>query len=141
MVWAAAIGCSRCRDDPTGVFPARTTSALSAELARENIMPWLLLVIAGLLEICWALGMKQSDGFSRLWPTLFTWITMLISFWLLALAMKSLPASTAYAVWTGIGVAGVAVAGAWWASEGLGPGRWLCIAMIAAGSLGLKLLE
>ncbi len=104
-------------------------------------MPWLLLLIAGLLEICWALGMKQSAGFSRLWPSVFTWVTMLISFWLLAQAMKSLPASTAYAVWTGIGVAGVAVVGALWGGEGFSPPRLLCIALIVAGSLGLKLLE
>lgn len=104
-------------------------------------MAWLLLFLAGLLEICWALGMKQSAGFTRLWPSLFTWITMLISFWLLAQAMRSLPASTAYAVWTGIGVAGVAVVGALWAGEGFSPARWLCIGLIIIGSLGLKLLD
>jgi len=104
-------------------------------------MPWLLLLIAGLLEICWALGMKQSVGFTKLWPSVFTWLTMLISFWLLAVAMKSLPASTAYAVWTGIGVAGVAVVGAIWAGEGFSPAKLLCIGLIVAGSLGLKLLE
>ncbi len=104
-------------------------------------MAWLLLFLAGLLEICWALGMKQSAGFTRLWPSLFTWITMLISFWLLAQAMRSLPASTAYAVWTGIGVAGVAVVGALWAGEGVSPARWLCIGLIIIGSLGLKLLD
>jgi quaternary ammonium compound-resistance protein SugE len=74
-------------------------------------MPWIYLLIAGLLEVAWATGLKSSEGFTRLWPSVFTVVTALGSFWLLALAMRQLPLGTAYAVWTGIGAVGAFVLG------------------------------
>jgi quaternary ammonium compound-resistance protein SugE len=102
-------------------------------------MAWVYLVIAGLLEIAWAIGMKQSQGWTRLWPSVFTLVTMVISFWLLSIAMNRLPAGTAYAVWTGIGAAGTAVLGIVYLREPAGAARIACIALIVAGVIGLKL--
>lgn len=102
-------------------------------------MHWLLLVAAGLLEICWAIGLKYSEGFTRLWPSLFTLVTMAMSFYLLAAAMKALPVGTAYAVWTGIGAAGTALLGMVLFSEPATLARIGCIGLILAGILGLKL--
>jgi quaternary ammonium compound-resistance protein SugE len=75
------------------------------------VNPWLLIVIAGILETAWALGLKYSEGFTKFWPSVFTVVTALGSFWLLSLAMKSLPVGTAYAVWVGIGVMGTVIFG------------------------------
>ncbi|OAM86949.1 quaternary ammonium compound efflux SMR transporter SugE [Termitidicoccus mucosus] len=103
-------------------------------------MAWLYLFVAGLFEIVWALGMKQSDGFTRLWPSVITFVFMLLSFALLALAMKQLPLGTAYAVWTGIGAAGAAIAGMCFMGEPRDALRILCVALIVGGVIGLKLL-
>jgi quaternary ammonium compound-resistance protein SugE len=102
-------------------------------------MAWVYLVIAGLLEIAWAIGMKQSQGWTRLWPSVFTLVTMVISFWLLSVAMNRLPAGTAYAVWTGIGAAGTAILGIVYLKEPAGAARIACIVLIVAGVIGLKL--
>lgn len=102
-------------------------------------MQWLLLLAAGLLEICWAIGLKYSEGFTRLWPSLFTLVTMAMSFYLLAAAMKALPVGTAYAVWTGIGAAGTALLRMVLFSEPATLARIGCIGLILAGILGLKL--
>jgi quaternary ammonium compound-resistance protein SugE len=74
-------------------------------------MPWVQLVIAGLLEVCWAVGLKYTDGFRRFWPTVFVVVTLAGSMWLLALAARTLPIGTAYAVWVGIGAVGAAILG------------------------------
>ena len=102
-------------------------------------MSWMLLVLAGLLEIIWAIGLKYTDGFTRLWPTLATVSAMLISLALLGIAMKTLPASTAYAVWMGIGVVGTAILGIMMLNEPASLGRLFSISLILAGVIGLKL--
>ena len=102
---------------------------------------WLLLVVAGALEVAWAVGMKYTDGFSRPLPTLAVVALALLSFWLLGLAMKVLPVGTAYAVWVGIGAAGAALLGMWLFDEPATLARIGCIALIVAGVFGLKLLH
>jgi quaternary ammonium compound-resistance protein SugE len=101
---------------------------------------WLVLFVAGAFEIVWALGLKYSDGFSKLAPSIVVVIAAAASFWLLALAMRVLPAGTAYAVWTGIGAAGTALLGIVLLGEPAGAMRLACIALIVAGVLGLKLV-
>jgi len=102
---------------------------------------WSLLLVAGLLEIVWASSMKASEGFTRHWYTSITFITAGLSFWLLGIAMKSLPLGTAYAVWTGIGAVGAAILGMVFFKEPATAGRIVCIAAIVGGILGLKLLH
>ena len=102
-------------------------------------MPWVLLVTAGLLEIVWAAAMKQSAGFTRLGPTLIMAAAMPASFFLLALAMRSLPLGTAYMVWTGIGAVGAFVFGVVWLQEAVTPMRLIAAAMIAGGIVLMKL--
>lgn len=102
-------------------------------------MPWLYLLIAGLLEVAWATGLKSSEGFTRLWPSVFTVVTALGSFWLLALAMRQLPLGTAYAVWTGIGAVGAFVLGIIVMGEAVSVARVLSALLIVAGLVGLKL--
>ena len=99
---------------------------------------WAVLVVAGLFEIVWALGLKYSDGFSKLWPSVVVVVGAAVSFWLLALAMRSLPAGTAYAVWTGIGAAGTALSGIMLLGESASLVRLGCITLIVLGVLGLK---
>ena len=103
-------------------------------------MTWIILFIAGLLEIAWAVGLKYTHGFTRLGPSVFTVAAMSGSVFLLGLAMRSLPLGTAYAVWTGIGTVGTAIAGMVMLGEPAGALRLGCIALIVAGILGLKLL-
>ena len=102
-------------------------------------MAWVYLVIAGILEIAWAIGMKKSEGWTKLWPSVWTLVTMIISFWLLSVAMARLPAGTAYAVWTGIGAAGTAILGILIFKEPATAARIACIGLIVAGVIGLKL--
>ena len=101
-------------------------------------LAWTLLFVAGLLEIVWALGLKASDGFTKWQPSVVVVIAAAASFWLLALAMRVLPAGTAYAVWTGIGAAGTAALGILLFGESAGALRIACILLIVAGVLGLK---
>ena len=101
--------------------------------------PWLALFAAGLLEIAWALGLKYSDGLTRFWPTVATVVAIVLSFGLMALALRSLPFGTAYAVWTGIGAAGSIIVGMFIFSESADPVRILCLTLIVAGMVGLKL--
>lgn len=101
---------------------------------------WLVLVVAGLLEIVWAIGLKYADGFTRLVPSLVTLVAAAASFWLLALAMKTLPVGTAYAAWTGIGAVGTAALGMILFGEPATAARLACIALIVAGIVGLKVL-
>lgn len=102
-------------------------------------MPWAWLILAGVLEIAWAVGLKYTDGFSRLWPTVGTIVLMLGSFWCLAQAVKVLPLGTSYAIWTGIGAVGTAVAGMVLFKEPATVARLVCIVLILAGIAGLKL--
>ena len=100
---------------------------------------WLALLGAGLLEVGWALGLKYSDGLTRFWPTAATVIAILLSFALMALALRSLPFGTAYAVWTGIGAVGSIIVGMMLFSESADPVRMICLTLIVAGMVGLKL--
>jgi len=100
---------------------------------------WTLLVIAGLLEVAWALGMKATEGFTRLWPSLFTLTTMLASFYLLAQAMRTLPVGTAYAVWVGIGAVGTVLLGILIYGDSASPLRLASLVLVLAGLVGLKL--
>lgn len=100
---------------------------------------WLALLAAGLLEIAWAFGLKYSDGLTRFWPTLATVLAILASFSLMALALRSLPFGTAYAIWTGIGAAGSSIVGMVVFSESADPIRIICLTLIVAGMVGLKL--
>jgi quaternary ammonium compound-resistance protein SugE len=100
---------------------------------------WLALLGAGLLEVAWALGLKYSDGFTRFWPSALTLVAILMSFGLMALALRSLPFGTAYAVWTGIGAAGSIIAGMLLFRESADPMRIICLSLIVAGMIGLKL--
>ncbi|SMG46793.1 quaternary ammonium compound efflux SMR transporter SugE [Paraburkholderia susongensis] len=102
-------------------------------------MSWFLLLIAGLLEVAWATGLKTSEGFTRFWPSVFTIVTALGSFALLAVAMRQLPLGTAYAVWTGIGAVGAFVFGVVMMGEALSVARVASAALIVVGLVGLKL--
>ncbi|CAN5700712.1 quaternary ammonium compound efflux SMR transporter SugE [soil metagenome] len=102
-------------------------------------MAWLYLIVAGIFEIGFALGLKYSEGFTRLWPTLGFMVSGGISFYLLSVAMKTLPVGTAYAVWTGIGAAGTAVLGILLLKESSDVFRVISIALIVAGVVGLRL--
>lgn len=103
-------------------------------------MAWVALFFAGLFEIGWAVGLKHSEGFSKFWPSLWTGAAMLVSILLLGYALKSLPLGTAYTVWTGIGTVGTAALGMILFGEPAGAARLLCVAAIAGGIVGLKLL-
>jgi quaternary ammonium compound-resistance protein SugE len=102
---------------------------------------WTLLLIAGLLEIGWAVGLKYTEGFTRTWPSVLTIGAMIVSMYLLAIAAKTLPIGTAYAVWTGIGTVGAAALGIVIFSESSDWKRILCILLIVAGIVGLKLFK
>lgn len=104
-------------------------------------MAWLLLAVAGLFEIGWAIGLKYTDGFTRPWPTAWTVLAMIVSVVLLGLAVRTLPIGTAYAVWTGIGAAGTAILGIYLFGEPATALRLACIALIVAGIVGLKLVS
>src|SRR5687767_1448443 len=103
-------------------------------------MAWIILFVAGLLEIGWAVGLKFTEGFTRPLLSIATALCMIASLGLLGLALRSLPLGTAYAVWTGVGTVGTALVGILWLGESAGIGRLLCVALIVAGIGGLKLL-
>lgn len=102
-------------------------------------MAWLILLVAALFEVGWAVGLKYTNGFTRLWPTVWTLAALAASMALLAAAARTLPIGTAYAVWTGIGAAGTALLGIWLFQEPASAARLSCIALIVAGVFGLKL--
>ena len=104
-------------------------------------MAWALLVAAGILEIGWAIGLKHTDGFTRLWPSVWTIAAMVASMYLLAVAARTLPIGTAYAVWVGIGAAGAMILGMALLGEPRTVARIACVGLIVAGVIGLKLLE
>ena len=103
-------------------------------------MAWLILLVAGLLEVVWALGLKASEGFTRLWPTVGTLVAMVASMGLLGVAVRTLPVGTAYAVWTGIGAVGTVLGGLIFFGDSSSPARLACVGLILAGIIGLKLL-
>ncbi|MBE0565413.1 MAG: quaternary ammonium compound efflux SMR transporter SugE [Krumholzibacteria bacterium] len=102
-------------------------------------MAWFILVLAGLFETGWAVGLKASDGFTKLWPSVWTAVSMTISVVLLGIAMKTLPLGTAYAVWTGIGAVGAVILGIVMFGEPAGAARLLSVLLIVAGIVGLRL--
>ncbi len=105
----------------------------------SSMKPWILLTVAGLLEVVWATGLKQSKGFTKLAPSVVTVTAMLASFYLLAMAMRTLPMGISYTVWVGIGAVGAVVVGAVFLGERVTPLQALCLAMIILGIVGLKL--
>ena len=104
-------------------------------------MAWMYLVVAGLFEVAWALGLKYTEGWTRLWPSLGTLAAMAVSFWCLSQALKVIPIGTGYAIWTGIGAVGVAAFGILVFGESASPARLACIGMIVCGIVGLKLVS
>ena len=103
------------------------------------MMAWGILVVAGILEMGWAVGLKYTEGFTRLWPTVFTVLSMILSIGLLGLAVRTLPIGTAYAVWTGIGTLGTAILGVVLFREPATVARMVSITLIVAGIIGVKL--
>ena len=104
-------------------------------------MSWLILFFAGLLEVVWAVGLKFTVGFTKPIPSVITVAAMIGSFYLLRLAMRSLPLGTAYAVWVGIGIVGAAIAGVFMLNETLNPIKVVSLGLIVAGIIGLKLAD
>ena len=102
-------------------------------------MAWVWLVLAGLLEVVWAVGLKYSEGFTRLVPSVVTAVAAAASFWLLAVALKHIPLGTGYVIWVGIGAVGTAPVGMWLFQEPATAARLVCIGLIVAGIIGLKL--
>lgn len=106
---------------------------------KESFMAWVYLLFAGLLEICWAIGLKYTDGFTRLGPSVFVGVTLAASMFLLALAARTLPIGTAYAVWVGIGALGAAILGVILFQESLTPPRIVFLSLLLISIVGLKL--
>lgn len=102
-------------------------------------MAWIILVVAGLFEVGWAVGLKYTEGFTRLWPTVGTALAMIVSVWLLGVAMKTLPVGTAYAVWVGVGAVGTVALGIVLLGEPATVARLVSVGLIIAGIVGLKL--
>src|SRR5262247_2801463 len=102
-------------------------------------MDWFILILAGLFETGWAIGLKYTDGFTRLWPTVWTGLAMIISLWLLGIALKTLPVGTAYSVWVGVGAVGTVILGIVLLGEPANAARLLSVALIVAGIVGLRL--
>lgn len=101
-------------------------------------MSWIWLLLAGLMEICWAIGLKYTDSFTKFWPSVFTASLMLFSFYLLSLALETIPLGTAYAIWTGIGATGVVLVGILFFNEPYSMARLFYIFLILIGIIGLK---
>jgi quaternary ammonium compound-resistance protein SugE len=102
-------------------------------------MNWVILIVAGVFETGWAIGLKYTEGFTRLWPTVWTVLSMIVSLWLLGIAVKSLPIGTAYGVWVGVGAVGTLVLGIVLLGEPVNLARMLSAGLIIAGIVGLKL--
>jgi quaternary ammonium compound-resistance protein SugE len=102
-------------------------------------MAWVILILAGLLEVGWAIGLKYTDGFTRLWPTVWTVLAIVASLGLLGIAMRTLPVGTAYSVWVGVGAVGTVILGIVLLDEPANLGRLVSIGLIVAGIIGLKL--
>jgi quaternary ammonium compound-resistance protein SugE len=132
-------GSAQCRSARGDDLAARIISAGTTPPLRSESMYWTVLVLAGLFEIAWAVGLKYTEGFTRLIPSVLTGAAMVISIVLLAIATKKLPLGTAYAVWTGIGAVGAVTLGIVLFGESAQPLRLLCVGLIVVGILGLKL--
>jgi quaternary ammonium compound-resistance protein SugE len=104
-------------------------------------MAWTLLVVAGIFEVGWAIGLKYTEGFTRLWPSVWTVAAMIVSIVLLGIALRSIPVGTGYAVWTGIGAVGTAILGIVLLGDPATAARLACIALIVCGIAGLKLVS
>ena len=104
-------------------------------------MAWIYIIVGGLMETVWAIGLERSDGFTRLWPSVWTLVAMLLSIFLLAQGLRTVPVGTGYAVWTGIGATGTALVGMLFLGEPRSTARVLCILLIVAGIVGLRLLS
>ena len=102
-------------------------------------MAWTILILAGLFEVGWAIGLKYTEGFTRPWPSLWTLLSMIASIWLLGLAMRSLPIGTAYSVWVGVGSVGTVILGIFLLGEQANPVRLISVGLIVVGIIGLKL--
>lgn len=102
-------------------------------------MPWIYLMFAGLLEVVWAIGLKYTEGFTRLWPSVITASAMVASIVLLGMAVKTLPIGTAYAIWTGIGAVGAVILGIVLFGDSASPLRLACVGLVVLGMLGLKM--
>ena len=102
-------------------------------------MAWIILFFAGLLEVGWAIGLKYTEGFTRLWPSIWTVLAMIASLWMLGVAMKSLPVGTAYSVWVGVGTVGTVILGIVLLGESANFARLFSVALIIAGVVGLKI--
>lgn len=118
------------RVDPSGTTPSTL---------KGPDMAWAILLLAGLFEVGWAIGLKYTEGFTRLWPTVGTVLAMITSLWLLGIAMRSLPVGTAYSVWVGVGVVGTVVLGIVLLGEPANAARLVSVALIIAGIVGLRL--
>lgn len=129
------------RDPATSLSPVlRQRDFLDQEFTREEFsMAWLILFIAGLFEVGWAIGLKYTSGFTRLGPTVWTLLSMVASVWLLGIALKQLPVGTAYSVWVGVGSVGTVLLGILLFDEPVSFARMLSVLMIIAGIIGLKL--
>ena len=103
-------------------------------------MAWISLFVAGLFEIGWAIGLKYTDGFSKLWPSVWTIVSMIVSLIFLEYALRTLPVGTGYAIWVGIGAVGTAILGMWLFNESRDIARILCLMLIVAGVIGLKVV-
>jgi quaternary ammonium compound-resistance protein SugE len=116
------------------------SAIIAGSTAKERTMAWIALVVAGLFEVAWAIGLKYTDGFTRWWPSVWTLVAMVASIVLLAWAMKTLPVGTAYAAWTGIGAVGTVILGIVLFGEPATFARLACVGLIVAGIVGLKLV-
>lgn len=104
-------------------------------------MAWIYLLVAGLFEVVWAIGLKYTEGWTRLWPSVGTLVAMVVSFWCLSQSLKSIPIGTGYAIWTGIGAVGAAALGIVLFGDSASWPRLLCIGLIVAGVIGLKIVS
>jgi len=108
-------------------------------LQKGTCMNWMILILAGMFEVAWAIGLKYTEGFTRLWPTVWTAGAMVVSMLLLGIAMKNIPVGTAYSVWVGVGSAGTVVLGIVLFGEPANVGRLVSVALIIIGIIGLKI--
>ncbi|ALJ29501.1 quaternary ammonium compound efflux SMR transporter SugE [Stenotrophomonas acidaminiphila] len=104
-------------------------------------MAWIYLLVAGLFEVVWAIGLKYTEGWTRLWPSVGTLAAMVVSFWCLSQSLRSIPIGTGYAIWTGIGAVGAAALGIVLFGDSASWPRLLCIGLIVAGVIGLKIVS
>jgi quaternary ammonium compound-resistance protein SugE len=125
----------------TTPVPLRQSAGDDPIQAEIVTMAWTLLIAAGILEIGWAIGLKYTEGFTRLWPSVWTIAAMVVSMYMLALAARTLPIGTAYAVWVGIGAAGALILGIVLLGEPRSLARIACVGLIVAGVIGLKLVD